>query len=100
MTSLEAIRDAITRRRHSPIPAPSRVEVLRATHHMHYLEQLYKARLSILILSKTYPPKRKTLPLIMHGFWLVGLFAKKQLGSWILTFNILAQILVRLPLLP
>jgi hypothetical protein len=25
--------------RHAPIPAPSRVEVLRATHHMHYLEQ-------------------------------------------------------------
>jgi hypothetical protein len=41
----------------------------------------YKARLSILILSKTYPSKRKTLPLIMHGFWLVGLFAKKLLSS-------------------
>jgi hypothetical protein len=40
-----------------------------------------KARLSILILSKTYPSKRKTLPLIMHGFWLVGLFAKKLLSS-------------------
>jgi hypothetical protein len=26
MTSLEAIRDAITQRRHPPIPAPSRVE--------------------------------------------------------------------------
>jgi hypothetical protein len=26
MTSLEAIRDAITRRHHPPIPAPSRVE--------------------------------------------------------------------------
>jgi hypothetical protein len=38
------------------------------------------ARLSILILSKTYPSKRKTLPLIMHGFWLVGLFAKKLLS--------------------
>jgi hypothetical protein len=35
-----------------------------------------KARLSILILSKTYPSKRKTLPLIMQGFWLVGLFSK------------------------
>jgi hypothetical protein len=42
---------------------------------------IYKARLSILILSKTYPSKRKTLPLIMHGFWLVGLFAKKLLSS-------------------
>jgi hypothetical protein len=42
---------------------------------------IYKARLSILILSKTYPSERKTLPLIMHGFWLVGLFAKKLLSS-------------------
>jgi hypothetical protein len=41
---------------------------------------IYKARLSILIL-KTYPSKRKTLPLIMQGFWLVGLFAKKLLSS-------------------
>jgi hypothetical protein len=29
---------------------------------------VYKARLSILILSKTYPSKRKTLPLVMQGF--------------------------------
>jgi hypothetical protein len=42
---------------------------------------IYKARMSILILSKTYPSKRKTLRLIMHGFWLVGLFAKKLLSS-------------------
>jgi hypothetical protein len=41
---------------------------------------IYKARLSILILSKTYPSKRTTLPLFMHGFWLVGLFAKKLLS--------------------
>jgi hypothetical protein len=42
---------------------------------------IYKARLSILILSKTYPSKRGTLPLVMQGFWLVGLFAKKLLRS-------------------
>jgi hypothetical protein len=42
---------------------------------------IYKARLSILILSKTYPSKRKTLALIMQGFWLVGLFAKKLLRA-------------------
>jgi hypothetical protein len=36
---------------------------------------IYKARLSILILSKTYPSKRKTLPLVMQGFGLVSLFA-------------------------
>jgi hypothetical protein len=32
------VYDAITRH-HPPIPAPSRVEVLQAKHHMHYLEQ-------------------------------------------------------------
>jgi hypothetical protein len=42
---------------------------------------IYKARLSILILSKAYLSKRKILPLIMHGFWIVGLFAKKLLSS-------------------
>jgi hypothetical protein len=42
---------------------------------------IYTARLSILILSKTYPSKRKTLPLVMQGFWLAGLFAKKLLSS-------------------
>jgi hypothetical protein len=42
---------------------------------------IYKARLSILILSKTYTSKRKTLPLVMQGFWLVGLFAKQLLSS-------------------
>jgi hypothetical protein len=44
-------------------------------------KQHFKARLSILILSKAYPSKRRTLPLIMQGFWLVGLFAKKLLSS-------------------
>jgi hypothetical protein len=44
-------------------------------------KQHLKARLSILILNKAYPSKRKTLPLIMQGFWLVGLFAKKLLSS-------------------
>jgi hypothetical protein len=34
------VHDAITHR-HPPIPAPSRVEVLRATHHMHYLETTF-----------------------------------------------------------
>jgi hypothetical protein len=42
---------------------------------------IYNARLSILILSKTYPSKRRTLPLVMQGFWLVGLCAKKLLSS-------------------
>jgi hypothetical protein len=94
MTSLEAIRDTITRRHHPLIPTPSRVE-------SHQDKQLHlkttiKARLSILILSKTYPTKVTSRHV---GFWLVGFFCPKKLGSWILTFNILAQILVRLPLL-
>jgi hypothetical protein len=32
------VHEAITRH-HPPIPAPSRVEALQATHHRHYLEQ-------------------------------------------------------------
>jgi hypothetical protein len=32
----------------------------------------------------------------MKGFRLLGLFCQKALGSWILTFTVLAQILVRL----
>jgi hypothetical protein len=35
------VHDAITRH-HPPITAPSRVEVLRTTHHMHYLETTFK----------------------------------------------------------
>jgi hypothetical protein len=34
------VYDAITLR-HPPNPTPSRVEVLRATHHMHYLETTF-----------------------------------------------------------
>jgi hypothetical protein len=55
MTSLEAICDAITWRHHPPIPAPSRVESQQAKH-LH-LKATIIARLSILILSKTYPTK-------------------------------------------
>jgi hypothetical protein len=35
------VHDAITRH-HPPIPAPCRVEVLKAKHHMHYLETTFK----------------------------------------------------------
>jgi hypothetical protein len=34
------VHDAITRH-HPPIPAPSRVDVLRATHYIHYLETTF-----------------------------------------------------------
>jgi hypothetical protein len=94
MTSLEAIRDAITRCHHPPIPAPSRVEPHQAK--QLHLKTTIIVRMSIQILNKTYPTK----VISSHvGFWLVSLFCRKQLGSWILTFNILAQILVRLSLL-
>jgi hypothetical protein len=72
MTSLEAIRDAITRRHHPPIIAPSRVGSHQAK--QLHLKATIIARLSILILSKTYPTKVTTRHV---GFWLVGLFYQK-----------------------
>jgi hypothetical protein len=60
MTSQEAIRDAITRRHPPPIPAPSRVQSYPAK--QLHLKTTIEAKLSILILSKTYPTK---LPLDM-----------------------------------
>jgi hypothetical protein len=55
MTSQEAICDAITWRHHPPIPAPSRVESHQAK--QLHLKTIIIARLSILILSKTYQSK-------------------------------------------
>jgi hypothetical protein len=71
MTSLEAIRDAITRRHHPPIPAPSPVESHQAK--QLHLKTTIIARLSILILSKTYPKKVTSRHV---GFWMVGLFCQ------------------------
>jgi hypothetical protein len=72
MTSPEAICDAITQHPHPPIPAPSRVESHQAK--QLHLKTTVVARLSILILSKTYPTKVTS----RHaGFWLVGLFCRK-----------------------
>jgi hypothetical protein len=73
MTSQEAIRDALTRRHHPPIPAPSRVESHQAK--QIHLKATIIARLSILILSKTYPIKVTSRHV---GFWLVGLFCQKE----------------------
>jgi hypothetical protein len=54
-TPQEASHDAFSRHP-PPTPAPNRAGSLRATHHQrHYLEQQIIARLSIPILSKTYP---------------------------------------------
>jgi hypothetical protein len=72
MTSLEVIRDAITRLRHPPIPAPSRVKSQQAK--QLHLKTTIIARLSILILSKTYPTKVTSSHV---GYWLVGLFCQK-----------------------
>jgi hypothetical protein len=61
-TPREAIHDAFSRRP-PPTPAPSRAGSLRATHYRkHYLNQHITARLSILILSKTYPSVITTSP--------------------------------------
>jgi hypothetical protein len=77
---MRPIHDAITRH-HPPIPAPSLVEILHAKHHKHYLEKHLNGKAEYTNTQKTYPSKRKTLPLIIQGFWLVGLFAKKLLSS-------------------
>jgi hypothetical protein len=72
MTSLETIHDAITQRRHPPIAAPSRVESHQAK--QLHLKATIIARLSIIILSKTYPTNVTPRHV---GFWLVGLFCQK-----------------------
>jgi hypothetical protein len=64
-----------------PFQLPAGWEFSGHTSHALPGNNIYKAKLSILILSKAYPSKRKTLPLIMQDFWLVGLFAKKLLSS-------------------
>jgi hypothetical protein len=73
-TPREAIHDAFSCRP-PPTPAPSRAGSLRATHHRkHYLDQHIIARLSTLILSKTYPLVISTSPLLdMKGFLATGL---------------------------
>jgi hypothetical protein len=81
-----------------PTLAPSRVGFLRATHHQrHYLDQQIKARLSILILGKTYPLVITTSPTLdMKGFLATGFLLLKSNKEYVLTFKILAQVLVGL----
>jgi hypothetical protein len=53
------------------------------------------ARLSILILSKTYPLVITTSPTLdMKGFWPLSFFLLKSNKEYVLTFMILAQVLV------
>jgi hypothetical protein len=55
------------------------------------------ARLSILILSKTYPSVISTSPTLgMKGFLATGLLLLKSNKEYVLTFKILAQVLVGL----
>jgi hypothetical protein len=94
-TPREASHDAFIR--HSPpTPAPSRAGSLQATHHQrHYLEQQIIARLSILILSKTYLSVITTSPTLdIIGFLATGFLLLKSNKEYVLTFKILAQILV------
>jgi hypothetical protein len=81
-TPREAIHDAFSSRP-PPTPAPSRAGPLRATHHRkHYLDQYIIARLSILILSKSYPSVITTSPFLDHeglfGYWLLLLKSNKE----------------------
>jgi hypothetical protein len=68
------------------------------THHQrHYLEQQIIARLSILILSKTYPSVITTSPTLdMTGFLATGFLLLKSNKQYVLTFKLLAQVLVGL----
>jgi hypothetical protein len=96
-TPREAIHDAFSCRP-PPTAAPSRAGSLRATHHRkHYLDQHIIARLSILILSKTYPSVITTSPTLdMKGFLATGLLLLKSNKEYVLTFKVLAQVLVGL----
>jgi hypothetical protein len=96
-TPQEAIHDAFSRHP-PPAPAPSRAGSLRATHHQkHYLDQHIIARLSILILSKTYQLVITTSPTLdMKGFWPLSFFLRKSNKEFVLTFKVLAEDLVGL----
>jgi hypothetical protein len=94
-TPREASHDAFIHR-HPPTPAPSRAGSLQATHHQsQYLEQQIIERLSILILNKTYPSVIATSPTLdMIGFLATRFLLLKSNKEYILTFKILAQVLV------
>jgi hypothetical protein len=93
MTSQEVVHDIFTHRL-TPTAAPvvqyfSRPNILTWKSHTHTPQQdwVTNTQQDLLI------PKIK-LPLDMQDFWLVGLFCQKTTKSLILTFNILAQVLV------
>jgi hypothetical protein len=94
-TSREACHDAFIHHP-PPTPAPSQAGSLQATHQQrHYLEQQIIARLNILILSKTYPSVITTSPTLdMRGFWPLGFLLLKSNKEYVLTFKVLAQVLI------
>jgi hypothetical protein len=96
-TPRKASHDAFIRRP-PPTPAPSRAGYLWATHHQrNYPEQQIIARLSILILSKTYPSVITPSPTLdMICFLSTGFLLLKSNKEYVLTFKILAQVLVGL----
>jgi hypothetical protein len=63
------------------------------------MEQQIKARLSILILSKTYPSVITTSPTLdMIGFSATRFLLLKSNKEYVLTFKILAQVVVEFTL--
>jgi hypothetical protein len=80
-----------------PLQLPAGRDLSRPHHQRHYLEQQIIARLSILILSKTYPSVITTSPTLdMEGFLATRFLLLKSNKEYVLNFKILAQVLVGL----
>jgi hypothetical protein len=80
-----------------PLQLPVGRDLSGPHHRKHYLDQHIIARLSILILSKAYPSVTTTSPkLDMKAFLATGLLLLKSNKEYVLTFKILAQVLVGL----
>jgi hypothetical protein len=79
-----------------PLQLPARRDLFRP--HItksNICKQQIATRLSILILSKTYPSVTTTSPTLdMKGFLASGILLLKRNKEYILTFKILAQVLV------
>jgi hypothetical protein len=92
-TPREASHDAFIHRP-PPTPAPSQAGSLRATHQQrHYLEQQIIAKLSILILNKTYPSVITTSPTLTNQTTKTIKSSDLQAGSWIALYRFLQNFL-------
>jgi hypothetical protein len=89
------VGDALSQKIQANMMIGHRAGSHRATlHQRHYLEQQIIARLSILILNKTYLSVITTsLTLDMIGFLATGFLLLKSNKEYVLTFKILAQVL-------